>query len=150
MTKIASAIQVMRDAHATAWTAARDSAMVAWSNAYLAWLLTNPLSIAEKESTNNHGTFWFAHAASVQVIVGDTAGANTTLHEYFDGIYLNQINGTGDQPLEAARTLPFHYRAYNIGGILVSLLLTMWLRLLCLKSPILFPRSFHSVHQSYR
>ncbi|KAG8887843.1 hypothetical protein FRB98_008866 [Tulasnella sp. 332] len=117
-TKIASAIQVMRDAKATAWTSTRDSAMVSWTQQYLTWLLTNPLSLDEKASTNNHGTFWFAQAASVQVLVGNLTGATETLHEYFDGIYQNQINATGDQPLEAVRTLPFHYRAYNMGGIL--------------------------------
>ncbi|KAG8850446.1 hypothetical protein FRB96_009691 [Tulasnella sp. 330] len=117
--KVASAIQVMRDAKAPAWTTARNSAMVAWSKRYLTWLLTNPLSLAEKRAPNNHGTFWYEQVASIQVLVGDSTGATNTLHEYFDGIYQNQINVTGDQPFEAVRTRPFHYRAYALGGTLV-------------------------------
>ncbi|KAG9028163.1 hypothetical protein FRB95_006779 [Tulasnella sp. JGI-2019a] len=92
--------------------------MVAWTTQYSNWLLNNPISLGEKASLNNHGTFWFAQAASVQILIGDLTGATNILHEYFDGIYKNQINATGDQPLEAVRTLPYHYRAYNIGGIL--------------------------------
>ncbi|KAG8997615.1 hypothetical protein FRB94_007576 [Tulasnella sp. JGI-2019a] len=115
--KIVSAIQVMRDAKAPAWTASRDSAMVAWATQYLEWLLTNPLSLEEKQAENNHGTFWAEQVASVQILVGELSGATATLHEYFSGIYQNQIDANGDQLFESARTRPFHYRAYHIGGL---------------------------------
>lgn len=120
MTKIASGIEIMRAANATAWTPARDAAMVAWSKQYLTWLLTNPISLSEKASLNNHGTWWYAQAASFQVLVGDKVNATATLKEYFAGIYQNQIVKNGDQPYEASRTLPYHYRAYNAGAIIVS------------------------------
>ncbi len=86
---------------------------------------------------SNHGSFYYNQLASLQVIVDDLTGANKTLQEYFTGIYMGQINSTGDQvsstahilfpssnvplqPLESIRTRPYHYRAYNLAAMIVS------------------------------
>ena len=53
-------------------------------------------------------------------MVGNNSGAVDVLGEYFNGIYKNQINADGEQPLEAERTRPYHYRAYNLAAMLVS------------------------------
>ena len=46
---------------------------------------------------SNHGTFYYNQLAALQVLVGDTAGANETLHEYFTTQYQWQISANGDQ-----------------------------------------------------
>ena len=46
---------------------------------------------------SNHGSFYYNQLASLQVLVDDLTGANETLQEYFTGIYMGQINSTGDQ-----------------------------------------------------
>ncbi|KIO27783.1 hypothetical protein M407DRAFT_72627 [Tulasnella calospora MUT 4182] len=118
MTKVVSAILVLRALASPSWTPQLDAAMNDWSTQYVNWLLTNDIALGEKAATNNHGSFYFSQTASIQVLIGDYAGARTTLQEYFEGIYLNQITADGDQPLESARTRPYHYRAYNAAAII--------------------------------
>jgi len=69
---------------------------------------------------SNHGSFYFNQIAALKIVVGNNTGAVEVLGEYFDGIYKNQINADGEQPLEAERTRPYHYRAYNLAAMLVS------------------------------
>lgn len=118
MTKVVSAILILRALASPSWTSALDKAMNDWSTQYVNWLLTSTIALGEKAATNNHGSFYFSQTASIQVLIGDTAGAKTTLDEYFSGIYMNQITADGDQPLESARTRPYHYRAYNAAAII--------------------------------
>jgi hypothetical protein len=70
--------------------------------------------------SSNHGSFYFNQLASLQVLVGDTTAAKATVEEYFTGSYQNQIAANGDQPLETARTRPYHYRAYNLAAMIVN------------------------------
>ena len=125
VTKIASGVIVLRALGAKSWTPEVDAGVVAWSNAYIGWLKTSPLALGEKGSLNNHGSFYYSQTASLQVLVGDYAGAKDTLEQFFNGIYKGQITSTGEQPFEAERTRPFHYRSYNAGAIVVSLLLPL-------------------------
>jgi hypothetical protein len=91
---------------------------------------------------SNHGTYFYNQLASLQILVGDTNGAINTTKSYFSKQYLSQINSTGEQvrnhkrllflsaliieqPLEAARTHPYHYRCYNLAAMIVSRQLTI-------------------------
>lgn len=120
MTKVVSAIIVMRAMGASAWTASLDTAMNAWATKYLDWLLTSPIALEEKAATNNHGSFYFAQTAAVQILISDYEGAKDMLMQYFNGIFKRQIDAKGEQPFEAARTRATHYRAYNAGAMVVS------------------------------
>jgi hypothetical protein len=87
---------------------------------------------------SNHGTFYVNQLMALKLIVNDTAGATTLGRGYFGGIYKGQIqpNGnqvcssysavriilTSDQPMEASRSRPYHYRNFNIAGMIVSLI----------------------------
>lgn len=70
---------------------------------------------------SNHGTFYFAQLASLQIMNNDTDGAAATVQEYFTTTFLGQINANGDQPLESIRTRPYHYLAYNLAAMIVSI-----------------------------
>ena len=69
---------------------------------------------------SNHGSFYFNQIAALKILVGNNSGALDVLGEYFDGIYKNQIDANGEQPLEAERTRPYHYRAYNLAAMIVG------------------------------
>jgi len=111
---------ILRKVPATAWTKDLDDKMNQWLSQYIYWLETSPLAIEEKESTNNHGSFYFNQIGALKILVGDNNGAVSVLGEYFNGIYKNQINASGEQPLEAARTRPYHYRAYNLAAMITN------------------------------
>ena len=51
MTKIASAILILRKVPASAWTKDLDDKMNQWLSQYINWLETSSLAIGEKEST---------------------------------------------------------------------------------------------------
>ncbi|KAF8310497.1 chondroitin AC/alginate lyase [Clavulina sp. PMI_390] len=120
MAKIASGVLTLRKGNATSWTQATDDGFKSWLTAYLPWLLNNTLAVQERESTNNHGSFYFNQEAAVYLLLDDEASAKASVQQYFSGIYQNQINSTGEQPLEAVRTRPIHYRAYNLAAIITN------------------------------
>ncbi|KAF5314977.1 hypothetical protein D9619_007552 [Psilocybe cf. subviscida] len=118
MSKITSAILLLRSGKSALWTPQLDAQMVAWTQAYIGWLESAAIAIEEKEALNNHGTFYFSQLASLKVLVNDLPGAKGVCDEFFNGIYKGQIQADGEQPLEAARTRPYHYRAYNLAGMI--------------------------------
>ncbi|KAJ6566544.1 alginate lyase-domain-containing protein [Mycena capillaripes] len=102
--KIASGILMLRKTGNSDWTADLDAKMIVWCNKYTDWLLTN------------HGTIFVNQFAALKLIVKDTAGAVNWTHNYFTGIFQKQVNASGDQPMEAIRTRPYHYRNFNLAG----------------------------------
>jgi len=120
MVKIVNAVLVLRMGKAPEWTDAIDSGLVNWTKSYLNWLTTDQLALAEAAATNNHGSYYYGQLAALQILVNDIAGANATIQKYFSTLYMGQINATGEQPLEAARTRPYHYRAYNLEAMITN------------------------------
>lgn len=53
------------------------------------------------------------------MLVGDNNGATNTLSNYFTHQFLDQVAASGEQPFEAVRTRPFHYRAFNLEAMIV-------------------------------
>lgn len=130
---------ILRKATASAWTKDLDDKMNQWLSQYINWLENNSLALEEKASTkfvspqtsalffffdhvsySNHGSYYYNQIGALKILVGDNSGALNVLGEYFNGIYMNQINADGEQPLEAERTRPYHYRAYNLAAMIVS------------------------------
>jgi len=118
MTKVTSAIEVLKSAGASAWTPALENGMRNWCVQYAAWLSNATIALQEKNATNNHGSYYYSQTSSILVYLGEYNESKDLLGQYFDGIYQNQISANGDQPLESARTRPYHYRAYNAAAIL--------------------------------
>ena len=58
--------------------------------------------------------------ASLSLLIGDTAAAISSLRRYFSNQFLDQIAASGEQPYEAVRTRPYHYRLFNIEAMIVS------------------------------
>ncbi|KAJ7108349.1 chondroitin AC/alginate lyase [Mycena crocata] len=118
--KIASGILILRRSGSSDWTADIDSRMVAWCKKYINWLQTAPTAKQAAGSKNNHGTFYVNQLAALKLIVNDTAGATKLGRAYFGGIFKGQIQSNGDQPMEASRSRPYHYRNFNLAGMITN------------------------------
>ncbi|KAJ7766381.1 alginate lyase-domain-containing protein [Mycena maculata] len=118
--KIASGILILRKRGSSDWTADIDSQMVAWCEEYISWLQTAPMAKQAATAKNNHGTFYVNQLAALKLIVNDMAGAIALGRGYFGGIYKGQIASNGNQPLEASRSRPYHYRNFNIAGMITN------------------------------
>ncbi|KAF8801252.1 hypothetical protein BYT27DRAFT_7115572 [Phlegmacium glaucopus] len=120
LTKIVSAILLLREAKSSAWTTDLDNQMITWSKAYITWIQTAPIALTEEAALNNHATFYYNQLGAMQILVGDLAGATKSLNTFFDGKFMTQIKKNGEQPLEAARTRSFHYRTFNLCGLITN------------------------------
>jgi len=120
MAKITSAILILRNGSSSDWTPELNDQMMNWTTSYVGWMTTSPIAYAEWTFPNNHGTYFYGQLASLQILIGDTAGAINTTKSYFSKQYMSQIASTGEQPLEAARTHPYHYRCYNLAAMIVN------------------------------
>jgi len=118
--KIASGILILRESKNTDWTSDLDNQFIAWVNKYISWLDTAPTAQQAAHATNNHGTIFVNQYAALKLIAKDTAGAVNWTQGYFTGIFQNQVNSTGDQPQEASRSHPYHYRNFNIAGMITN------------------------------
>ncbi|KAG6915941.1 hypothetical protein DXG01_009207 [Tephrocybe rancida] len=120
MAKVLTAIEILRKTKCTDWTADLDNKMIAWTKEYIGWLESAPISLEEKAATNNHGSFWYNQVAALKLLVGDKAGALAVTNTFFTKQYMSQITANGEQPLEAARTRPYHYHAYNLAAMITN------------------------------
>ncbi|PFH51147.1 hypothetical protein AMATHDRAFT_143319 [Amanita thiersii Skay4041] len=126
MSKVVSGILLLREGKSSAWTPDIDAQMVAWSKEYITWLETAHIAIEEAHAENNHGTFYYNQLAALKILVNDMNGAKNVTDAYFKQQYLSQINANGEQPLEAARTRPYHYRAYNLAAMITNARLSQY------------------------
>jgi hypothetical protein len=120
MAKVTTGILVLRKGKSTLWTTELDNQMVSWAREYTSWLETAEIALEERNAKNNHGTFYFNQLASLKILVDDLPGAKLVTNTYFDTLYKAQIAANGEQPLEAARTRPYHYRSYNLAAMITN------------------------------
>ncbi|KIJ64736.1 hypothetical protein HYDPIDRAFT_89478 [Hydnomerulius pinastri MD-312] len=120
MAKVANAILILRNGNSMYWTDELDQGMVNWCTRFIGWFTSYWIALEEAIARNNHGSYYFAQLASHQLIAKDIEGARATIRTYFNTIYMNQTTATGEQPLEARRTRPYHYRAYNIIAMMTN------------------------------
>ncbi|OSD06106.1 chondroitin AC/alginate lyase [Trametes coccinea BRFM310] len=118
--KVVNAIQVLKAAASPDWTAARDKAMTSWMKSYTSWLQNSALGKQTASKANNHLTFYVNQLAAAQMYTGDTQGAQNTLKNYFTNQFLDQIAASGEQPFEAVRTRPYHYRCFNLEAMITN------------------------------
>ncbi|KAI0639288.1 chondroitin AC/alginate lyase [Trametes polyzona] len=120
LVKVVNAMQIMRATASPDWTAARDKAMSNWIKTYVSWLENSSLGKEAASKANNHVSFYVSQLAAAKMAIGDNQGAQTVLKNYFAGPYLDQIAASGEQPFEAVRTRPFHYRCFNLEAMITN------------------------------
>lgn len=89
--------------------------------------------------SSNHYTFYVNQLAAAKLYLGDTEGAQNALKNYFGHQFKDQVAQSGEQPFEAVRTRPYHYRSFNLEAMIVSrhpfrCLLSGWIADTCLNS----------------
>ncbi|KAK0456213.1 chondroitin AC/alginate lyase [Armillaria borealis] len=118
--KVVNGIAIMKALKNPDWTHDRDQEMMNWMSAYLNWLKTSDIGKKTASRPNNHGTFYFSQVAAIELYLGRLDDAIKTLHSYFDGPFMDQMAASGEQPFEAVRTRPFHYRCFNLEAMITN------------------------------
>ncbi|CAK5279988.1 unnamed protein product [Mycena citricolor] len=118
LVKLANAVKILKLTNSSDWTTERDQGLQDWMKAYSAWITTSAIGKKTRSAPNNHGSFYYAQLVAVTILQGDDALARQYLQEYFSGPFRNQIAASGEQPMEAARTRPFHYRCFNLEAMI--------------------------------
>ncbi|KAJ7139931.1 alginate lyase-domain-containing protein [Mycena epipterygia] len=116
--KVVNSICILKAVGSSDWTNKRDQAMSNWMGNYSSWLVNSDLGKSTASKANNHATFYCAQLAAVKILIGDTQGAIKTLKTFSEDQFLDQIAASGEQPLEAVRTRPWHYRCFNLEALI--------------------------------
>ncbi|KAF7306745.1 hypothetical protein MIND_00466200 [Mycena indigotica] len=127
--KIVNAILVLKSAKSPDWTNTIDNAMTQWLSQYAKWLQASDIGKSVAGKANNHVTFYAVQLAAVLLASGDSDSAASTLNWYFQNKFREQIAKSGEQPFEAVRTRPFHYRCFHLEGLIAAAKLGDWLGL---------------------
>ena len=101
-----------------AWSGADQSALAAWFQAYLQWLLTSPSGLAEAAAPNNHGTWYDVQVAAIALFLEQRQIAQTVLTISAPHRLQSQIAADGSQPRELARTRSFSYSLLNLTAMM--------------------------------
>lgn len=109
------AIQGMELLAATgSWDPKDQAAVHKWFEDYLHWLLHSRTGEDEKNSGNNHASWYVAQVAAVANFAGDHAAQQAAFAFYRDSIFSRQIRKDGSAPREEARTRSLSYSAFNL------------------------------------
>jgi hypothetical protein len=69
---------------------------------------------------SNHATYFYVQVAAVKLLADDGPGAQDALNRYFSNQFMDHIAASGEQPFEAVRANPYHYRCFNLEAMIVS------------------------------
>lgn len=83
-----------------------------WLADFLNWLTDSPLGKDERETKNNHATFYDYQVAAIALFLGEAEIARDAVMRA-QARLTSQIESDGQQPLELERTKPFHYSVFN-------------------------------------
>lgn len=107
-------------AQAGAWDPREQAAVRRWFEEYLRWLTQSKNAIDEKNSGNNHASWWTAQAAAVASFVENKREENMAFEYYSDHIFPRQIRADGAAPREEARTRSLSYSAFNAEALTMT------------------------------
>ncbi len=97
-----------------AWDAKDRAAVRKWFTEYLEWLTESKQALEEKNSRNNHASWWTAQVAAVATFVENRTIQRMAFEYYRTRIFPRQIRGDGSAPREEARTRSLSYSVFNL------------------------------------
>ncbi len=97
-----------------AWDPKEQIAVRKWFEEYLRWLTQSTNGADEKNSGNNHSSWWTAQVAAVATFVEDDKSQQMAYKYYSERILPAQIKPDGSAPFEEARTRSLSYSAFNL------------------------------------
>jgi hypothetical protein len=95
------------------WDAKDQTAVRHWFEDYLHWLIHSRNAEDEKDSGNNHASWWTAQVAAVSGYVENKTEQQMALNYYREHIF-PQTRRNGSTPREEARTRALSYSAFNL------------------------------------
>jgi len=98
------------------WTEETERELKNWFTHYLNWLRNSDFGLQEKQSANNHGTWYDVQVVSFSKFIGQTEYASHHLKRITKPRLSGQIRFTGRQHREVRRPRPEHYSIYNLSG----------------------------------
>jgi hypothetical protein len=96
------------------WKPAERDGVKKWYADYIRWLTTSKKGLDEKNSGNNHMTWWTAQVASYAAFTGDTKTMEMCWKHYREVLVPNEIRPDGSCPKEEGRTKSLGYSAMNL------------------------------------
>ena len=115
--EVARAVEVLSASRI--FDAADQAAVRRWFTEYLKWLTTHQYGIDERETRNNHATWWVAQVAAFAHLVEDTAMLSYCRSRFKDVLLPKQMAADGSFPEELRRTKPYSYSIFNLEGMAV-------------------------------
>ncbi|SDK81758.1 Glycosyl Hydrolase Family 88 [Catalinimonas alkaloidigena] len=100
------------------WTPADEAAMQAWCQAYLRWLRTSRIGQEERDTHNNHGTWYDGQVVTLALYTGQPRIARQTALAFRTRRLDPQLAPDGSQPEELARTRSWDYSIMNLRAML--------------------------------
>jgi len=112
--RVVEAIPVLRQS--VYWSDQTEFKLQKWFTHYLNWLRNSEFGLQEKQSANNHGTWFDVQVVNFSLFVGQSDYALHHLNKITKTRLSDQIRFTGRQHREVNRPRPEHYSIYNLSG----------------------------------
>jgi len=93
------------------------TSMSRWADAFLEWLLTDPMGIEHAESKNNHGT-WHDFLVAYLMLFLNKEEAAGLIENSLGKRLSTQVSVNGEQPMETKRTLCAQYSLFNLKALM--------------------------------
>ncbi|MCE6991397.1 alginate lyase family protein [Dyadobacter sp. CY323] len=87
-----------------------------WYKAFLTWMRTSPIGLDEADEFNNHGTWYDVQTVSMALFTGQPGLAKEILEQQTKKRISSQLDTSGAQPHELARTVSWNYSTMNLQG----------------------------------
>jgi hypothetical protein len=101
-------------AQTPSWDAREQAGVRRWFAEYLQWLTRSANAEEERNSGNNHASWWTAQTAAVATFVEDHSTAQMIFNFYADRVFPRQIRSNGSAPREEVRTRSLANSALNL------------------------------------
>jgi hypothetical protein len=116
-------IEIARAVESLSGAASFSKAVLAsvkqWFTEYLDWMTTHQYGIDERDTKNNHATWWVAQVAAFAHLTGNSKQLTFCRDRYKNVILPDQMGADGSFPLELERTKPYDYSIFNLEGVSV-------------------------------
>lgn len=87
-----------------------------WLTEYKDWLQNSEIGSQERNTLNNHGTWYDVQMCSILLYLGELEQLNAVLEQVKTTRIASQIEPDGSQPRELARTKSFSYSTMNLSA----------------------------------
>src|SRR5690606_38047459 len=87
-----------------------------WYKSFLTWMRTSPIGLDEADEHNNHGTWYDVQTVSMALFTGQEKLAKEILEQQTKKRISSQLDTSGAQPHELARTVSWNYANMNLQG----------------------------------